>query len=167
MKRGCRLLVLLVVFCFVASSCGRKERFARDILLELCETAGDLPTGEIYHAAAEEGESGYLSSEMIESLYGEEGKGIFEETLKDYAVYLSSFAVPCEIAVLHTYSATDAHRVAAMCFSRADEIQVALHRTEWERMGESIEVVVRGRWVVMIVTEANEEVKAQALRQIR
>ena len=167
MKRAGRLLALVLSIGLLVSSCGRREATAWEILLSLCETAGELPTGEIYHAAAEEGARGYLSPEMIESLYGEEGKEVFGELLLDYAIYLSSFAAPYEIAVLRAHSTTDAHRVAELCLSRADELQVALHRTEWETLGSSIEVVVRGRWVVMLVTDSNESLKESAVRAVR
>ncbi len=167
MKRAGGVLALVLSICLLASSCGRKEQTAWEILLSLCETAGELPTGEIYHAAAEEGARGYLSPEMIESLYGEEGREIFGELIPDYAIYLSSFAAPYEIAVLHTYSATDAHRVAELCLARADELQVALHRTEWENLGSSIRVVVRGKWVVMMVTDSNEMLEEKAVRLVR
>ncbi len=163
-----RVWVVMMVCCLFLSSCGREEKSAEEILGTLCEVAGELPDGEIYRLSAEEGEDGYLSAELFGSLYGEDGKELFSSgILEDCAIYLSSFEAPYEIAVFRAYSRSDADSVAALCLTRADELQVALHRTEWESLASSAHVVVRGRWVVFLVTDNQEEAEARALRLLR
>ena len=169
MRRIWRFLALGLAMALFLASCGRRgEKSAEEILREICEAAGELPEGAIYRLAAEEGEADYLSPQLVHSLYGEEGDEILaSKILADAALYLSSFASPYEIAVFHTYSRSDADSVAAMCLSRADELQVARHRTEWESLVSSLRIVVRGRWVVVLVTDNQEEAEAEVLRLLR
>lgn len=159
-------LVLLCASFLLCTSCGQEEIDTEEILTRLLEVSGETPRGEIYRAGAEEGSSAYLSPSLREAMYGAEGEELFS-SLEGYSIYLSSFAVPCEIAVFSTRSASDAQLIAAMCLGRADTLRVLLRQTEFRDMTESIRVVCRGRLVIMGLVEDSEEFEEHALRLAR
>ena len=88
----------MICLCLCAVSCNQKNNTAEDILGGIMKEMENLPKGRIYHAQAEEGDSGYMSAELLQSLYGERGSDLKSKT-SDYAIYLSSFASPCEVGV--------------------------------------------------------------------
>ena len=83
---------------------------------------------------------------MLRSMYGEDAESVFA-TLSDYAIYMSSFAEPYEIAVLLCYSNTDAIRAERMCRERADILAVAFRRTEYHELYKNIRVNRKGKRV--------------------
>ncbi len=162
-----RLLVgLLCVPFLLFCSCERKSADTAELLSALMEGAGELPQGRIYQGDAEEGSDAYLSPSLREAMYGAESKEIFS-LMEGYSIYLSSFAAPFEIAVFRVYSASDAETVAAMCLGRADELRVLLRQTELRELGESVRILLRGRTVIMGVTEDADAFEREALRLTR
>ena len=124
---------------------------------------GELPDGVLYDSAAEEGSDGYCSVSLRQSLYGEAAEETFA-LVEEYAVYVSSFILPIEMAVFRCYSATDAHRVEAMCLNRGETLRIALRGTELEALSDSVRILCRGRYVVMILAENAEVVEDTALK---
>ncbi len=148
------------------AACKRQELGAEDILYELKAECAELPQGRVYLSGAEEGEDSFLSPSLIRSLYGEEGEENLART-EEYAIYLSSFAAPYEIAVFQCYSSQDADRIVALCLSRSDEIRVGLRETTYEKLSDCVRIVSKGRYVVMMITEESETLQQKALRLIR
>lgn len=107
---------------------------------------GELPDGELYRSGVGEGEEGFLPPDLRDAMYGEDAEGLFL-LIESYAIYLSSFAEPCELAVFCAYSANDADRLAAMCLSRIDTLRTALRGTPMEAACERAEVTCKGRVV--------------------
>lgn len=137
-------LCIALVFCF--ASC--KERMsAEDTLYRICADS-ELPSGETYLKSSEEGSIGYLDGNMITSLYGKEGRTAFA-LLEDYAIYLSSFAEPYEIAVFRCYSRSDTDTIAKLCLSRIEELRVILRDTEYFVLVDRASVTVKGKTVIM------------------
>lgn len=159
------IILLLCAVCTFGISCGRERMSAEEILWELNGLCEEAPAGAHYLSGTEEGDEAYLSPTVRDALYGEESEEIFQR-VEEYAVYLSSFAAPYEIAVFRCYSATDANRVAAMCLERADQLRVALHGTGWEALADTIQVACQGRYVVMSMTDQPKTVQKEALRLI-
>ena len=157
----CGMLCVVCFYCL--SSCSASERSAEEILFALCDEAGTLPAGEIYRMGAEEGSEGYLPPSLRDVLYGEEAAELFC-LMEDYALYLSSFAAPREIAVFRLRSASDAERVAAMCLRRADTLQVLLHSTAFWELTDSVRVICKGKTVIMGLTDQPDEWERAALR---
>ena len=141
-------LCLGMVLCICLTACGKQPVSAETLLLELMAEYESLPDGVIYRSGAEEGEAGYPSPELMESLYGANAAEVLE-LVEDYAIYLSSFAMPIELAVFRCYSATDAHQVEAMCLNRREALRVALRGTELEELSDSLQVQCKGRLIVM------------------
>lgn len=140
------LIIICLALIFCVASCGARES-AEDILYSICAEA-ELPSGVTYLRGAAEGSAGYLDAGVIESLYGEDGEAAFL-LLEDYAIYLSSFAVPYEVAVLECYSASDTERVAELCLERIDVLKVILRDTEYFDVMQRASVKIKGRTVVM------------------
>lgn len=157
---------IAVLLCLCLIACEGQEAGVAEVLAELTEVCETLPDGEIYRSGAEEGSEGYLSPYLAESLYGENVGALFD-TVEEYAIYLSSFVVPIEIAVFRCYSATDAHQIEAMCLNRGEALRVALRGTEFEALSDSLRVLCRGRYVVMLLGEDPEKMEEKALALIR
>ncbi len=145
MKNAVLIFICLALILCV-SSCGERES-AEDILYRICADS-ELPSGETYLRGAEEGSAGYLDASVIKSLYGEDGEAAFL-LLEDYAIYLSSFAAPCEVAVLVCYSASDTECVAELCLERIETLKVILRDTEFFDVMQRASVTIKGRTVVM------------------
>ena len=143
----CVWLTVSLVACSTGSG-----RSAEDILYEICNDM-ELPAGSTYLSAAEEGSEKYLSDHLIESLYGKKAKEENFSLIEDYAIYLSSFAAPYEVAIFKCFSSSDTDTVASMCLQRADVLAVVLRDTGFSYLSERVNVTVRGHFVVMLVAE--------------
>ncbi|MBQ7383952.1 MAG: hypothetical protein IJV72_04085 [Clostridia bacterium] len=147
--RGLFCLALIFSVCLL-NACSRHNRGAEDILYEICASLS-LPAGQTYLAHTEEGGEHYLSSDTAQSLYGAESVENTFPLIEDYAIYISSFAEPCEIAVFSCYSRSDTDTVSAMCLARADEIAVLLKGSEGEY--PSAEITTYKKYIVMLLCE--------------
>ena len=140
------LIILSLSILFGAVSCRQSER-AEDMLYRIC-TELELPSGETYLKSAEEGSAGYLDQSMINTLYGKEGASVFL-LIEDYAIYISSFAVPYEVAVFKCYSRSDSDSVAELCLERIETLKVILRDSEHFELVQRARVEIKGRYVVM------------------
>ena len=164
MLRRCGILFLCIV-CLICSSCGGQRR-SEELLSSLLEVSGELPEGEIYRSEAEVGGEGYLPPTVREVLYGAEAEELFS-LLENYAIYVSSFASPCEIGVFVARSASDAPRIAAMCLERRDTVSVLLRQMGMGDRMEAIRIVHKGKTVIMGLTDKPDAFERAALRLAR
>ena len=149
MKKWVAFLVLLGV-CWSSLGCRQvTPRGADEILCDYMARQDSLPAGVIYRAGAAEGEDGYFSAQMMARMYGEEADIRCFSLVEDYAIYLSSFAEPCEIAVLRCYAKSDCDRIAEMCLARIETLRIALVGTPYRARADAASVVVEGNLVVM------------------
>ena len=144
-------MLCLCMLSFTAS-CAKKNNTAEELLGGIMNDIGDLPNGKVYLTSAEEGEGGYLSPELADSLYGEGAQNKLA-LVKDYAIYISSFAAPCEIAVFICYSSSDAIKIEQMCRQRADVLLVAHRETDLCDLNLRPTVVRKGRTVAFAMTD--------------
>ena len=68
-----RTILLLCLVTALLVSCGGREAEALPLLEALMESCGELPAGQIYCQAAEEGMPSYLSDSRKLTLYGIDG----------------------------------------------------------------------------------------------
>ena len=141
------LLVCMALSFFGCRQADPKEAIV--LLGEYMAKSDSLPAGEIYHAGLTEGEKGYFSEQMMERMYGEDADTRFFSLVEDYALYLSSFAEPCEIAVLRCYSQSDTDRLAEMCLERIEQLRISLTGTPYRTRADAATVHIEGRVVVM------------------
>lgn len=162
------LLVAATLTCLPLGGCGRREERigAAERLAELREACAPLPDGTVYRSGAEEGEAAYLSPSLRDTLYGTHAEAVFAH-ITDYAVYLSSFATPTELAVFCCDSVGSARQAESLCRERADTLRIALRGTAFETMSDGASVVCRGKTVIMTLTESPEEAREAALRLLR
>ena len=144
-------LVICLGLCLFAVSCAEKSDTAEELLGGIMDELGNLPRGKIYYTGAEEGSDSYLSADMIDSLYGEDGAHALGY-IKNVAVYLSSFAEPCEISVFVCYSSSDALKIERMCRERADVLLAAMRESDICDPQLQSAVVRKGRRVVLAMT---------------
>lgn len=145
-----RLLLLFLVLCLALCSCDKESVEADNVLNNIIENEKALPVGQIYRKGAEEGKDDYLSGNMIGILYGVKAESEYFSMLEDYAIYLSSFAKPFEVAVFKCYSKSDVDSISKLCFLRGDIIKSLINH---EKGNEdiSVKVISKGRYVCMYV----------------
>lgn len=143
------LLGLAVLLCVLSCSCSREEKSTAVLLGEEMARMENLPQGEIYRSDAAEGEVGYLSERLAATLYGESAVTNCFPLLEEYAIYLSSFAEPCEIAIFRCYARSDADRIAEMCLTRIEQMRIMLAGTDFRIRVDGATVRVDGRLVTM------------------
>lgn len=148
------LIIILIIGIALFNGCAARDSSAQEILSRICLSLS-LPAGRIYLCGADEGSENFLSPDTACVMYGKEAENDLKLT-DDFAIYLSSFALPCEVAVFRCYSSSDTDTVAAMCLERADMIKVLLKDTGAAELCEGAEVVVCGHYVVMFVTDTPE-----------
>ena len=141
-------IILLILILSIFTSCEDK-RTPEDILFNITKDISTLPEGKVYLGRAEEGSAAYLSPMMISALYGE-GAVSYEFTfIEDFAVYISSFAKPCEVAVYKCYSASDTDLIASMCLSRIENLKTVLAGTSFSESILNASVEISGRFVIV------------------
>lgn len=140
-------LALCAVFLCACATDGGSGKGAGEVLGDLMAQSGSLPVGVIYSKSAGEGTDGHFSPKLARTMYGERAEELLSLT-EDFAIYVSSFGIPAEIAVFKCYSRSDAERIGAMCLSRAESVRVLLRSTEWRGLADGASVRVDGRWVI-------------------
>ena len=141
--------VLILMLCVLSCSCAKEGKSASLLLEERLARIENLPQGEIYRSDAAEGEAGYFSERLRRTVYGERDAEHCFGLIEDYAIYLCSFAEPCELAVFRCYAASDADRVAEMCLSRIEYLRIVLAGTDFRARADRATVTVDGRVVIM------------------
>ena len=157
-------IVTVLLLCALLGSCARAQTPCCDILNGIMYSRDDLPEGKIYISGEEEASEHYLSPQLMRTMYGEDAEELFG-LLEEYAIYISSFASPCEIAIFKCYSSSDAHRIDTMCRSRIDDLRVALHATEFEELCNSAITETYGRYVIMTISKDANAIGEEATRQ--
>ena len=145
------LLGLVLLLCILTCACSHEERGTDALLGEQMARTENLPMGEIYRSDAIEGECGYFSERLAATTYGEGAVMHCFPLIEEYAIYLSSFPEPCEIAVFRCYEASDADRIAEMCLSRIEQMRIVLAGTTFRARADNATVRVEGRLVIMQV----------------
>ena len=146
MKRSVCLLLLLSLL--LLPSCSRNERSAEDVFSAISEKLPTLSFGKLYLSGRTAGDATFMSPALFESLFGVDAPPLVEE----YAIYLSSFALPCEVAVFKCFSPSDTSRIERACLSRLDLLRRNFKGTEQESAIDSAYLTKKGRFVVFIVS---------------
>lgn len=143
-------VLLLLAQALALTSCADNDKPCEDILYEICDDL-KLPAGQTYLCGAEVGGEKYLSENTACTLYGEWAEELFGFA-EDYALYISEFALPSEIAVFRCFSSKDAEGAERICLERADILNVLLRETNMSQKGGAV-VISKGKYVVMILTD--------------
>lgn len=150
MKRFFVFMISLIFVCTCLLSCGNESTSAEEMLSSVMAKSKGLPAGEIYFKGAFEGEKGYFSQSLCESMYGGDAYSMLT-FVEDYAIYMSSMQAPYEIAIFKCFSSTDTEKIGTLCLERAEILRVLLGKTEWRELVDSASVRVSGRTVIMTV----------------
>ena len=145
-------VVLILAFCLNISSCQRVNKPCARMLEEIMSDTEMLPAGNVYSSQCEMGSDRYFPDSMRKTMYGEDSDRWFS-LMEEYALFVSSSGIPCEIAVFKCYSATDARSVEFMCLNRAELLRTALRGTGFSELCDRIYVEREGRLVLFIMEE--------------
>ena len=146
-----RWLVLCLASLLCLCSCAQEQRRAGVILGEYLAEQEGLPQGEIYYSGLSEGEAGHFSDRLAILMYGERAVRQTFPLIEEYAIFLCSFAEPCEIAVFRCYEKSDADRVAEMCLERVEQMRILLGGTDFRTRADRATVTVEGCLVTMLL----------------
>ena len=154
MKPFVWFLSLFLLLSSLPSCAPRREAWE---ILEERMAQHAFPSGICYRSDANEGENAYVSPSLLASLYGADASLRIAKLTESYAIYLSSFAIPCELAVFRVYSRSDSHIILAMCLERLDQLRVLLRHTEHAARLEEATVTADGYYVIMEIPPATLE----------
>ena len=145
--------------------CGmREDKGAAATVSELLTLCGEYPAGVLYQKGAEEGEESYLSSERFDLLFGEGSAEVYLPLVEDYALYLSSFATPFEVAFFRCYTRSDATRLGTMLLARSDALKLLLREVgAYEAYGEIYVAVVQSTAALVMSKDLPAKGKAEAV----
>ena len=141
----------ILLLLFLLPSC-KDTKSAEDVLFNITKDFDDLPDGSVYLSSAEEGSQKFLSVSMINSLYHDDASKYEFSLIEEYAIYISNFAKPCEIAVYKCYSSSDTDLIATMCLRRIEKLRAMLAGTSFCEIIDSADVEVKGHFVIVTMT---------------
>lgn len=146
------LCVCLALMCLLGG-CGRKgEKTAAEVVAAILPLCGETPTGVWYRSGAERGQEDYISATDFDLLYGEGSAEEYGPFVREYSIYLSSFAEPFEVAVFRCYEKSDADRVGGMLLRRSDRLKVFLREIgRYETDRECICVTVVEEYAILVM----------------
>ena len=165
---ACAILCLLLV-SFCISGCSRRAD-PEEVILSMLECERALGEGRIYSLAAGKESDGYLSGEMLLSLYG------FDRELSglvDGAICLSPFYYPFELAVFVCESTLCAEDIALAFNNRLALLEknavfaapfCQMSPEEYRAYIKDAEVIISGRYVVLIIASDTAAVKRAFLQ---
>ena len=142
------ICILLLLSLLLLPSCARNERSAEDIFFDVCEKLPPLSFGKLYLSDRSAGDAAFMSPALFESLFGADVSPLVEE----YAIYLSSFAFPCEVAIFKCFSPSETSLVERACLSRLDLLRRYFKDTEHASTVDSAYVMKKGLFVIFIVS---------------
>ena len=151
-KYFCFLLALVMM---VLCSCSADEISVREIISSMSAADKGAPAGKIYLSNAELGEDEYLSDSLRLALFGMAKEGL--ERTDSFAIRLSHIRSPYEYAVFKAKTVDDTDEIAKMLRARIDSAHsLAKREGENEGITDSAEIIVRGRFVFLLMTDDNE-----------
>ncbi len=151
MKHFCRFFFLsFFSLCLIAC---RAPAQASEILHAMIDSQPNLPAGTTYRKDASLGEDGHVDNELLSVLYGNGTLPPEFEFINDFAIHLSSFAEPYELAVFHCVSERDAYDVARMCLKRTQRLAISCRETEFTTLVDNAQVTIRGKYVLIAVCD--------------
>ena len=90
----------------------------------------------------------YLTDAFMNTVLRKAPKDSFRRPL--YAIYLSGFAEPYEIAVFHCRAESDTDKLYAICSERIDQLKVLLLQTSYAGFADTAQICIHGKYVIMI-----------------
>lgn len=156
-------VIIVLIIVMSAVSCMANNKPCMEILNEIVDDVERLPAGKIYRSGSEAGGEGFYTEGMRKTMYGEDSERYFS-LMEEYALFVSSSGVPCEIAVFKCYSATDARGVEFMCRNRAQLLSVALNGTGFATLCDRIIIIREGRYVLFVMAEGYRENPQRLIR---
>lgn len=148
-KISCVLLIILLVSF---SACKKAEPSTEELLSSITNEMPSLSYGTIYLSTADEGTRHYMSSALFSVLYGD-GSEAPRSLIEEFAIYLSSFQLPCEVAVFKCYSPSDTERIEKMCLMRLSSLKKHFKATPHESVAEQATIIKKGSFVIMALSK--------------
>lgn len=158
MKRMSCIAITIILLLF--TSCSNKSLSAEEILSDVCPDL-NLSAGHLYLSNSEEGSEHYMSPALFSVIFGKE----IPEAVKEYAVFVSSFDVPFEIAVFKCYSSSSCDEVERLCLSRLDDLKRFYKDSEHSYILNDAFVIHDGNFAIMVVSESEKDI-CSALKRI-
>lgn len=149
-----KYICLLLLFSLVLlPSCSAKDPSAMEIFSSITEKLPSLPRGSLYISGRAAGDEHYMSPALFSAVFDKKLLSYVEE----YVIYLSSFSLPCEIAVFKCYSSFDRKVVERACMRRLDHLRSYFGSTEHQSTLSSPIIESSGRTVIFIISPHAED----------
>lgn len=135
------------------TSCSNKSLSAEDVLNDVCPDL-NLSAGHLYLSGSEEGSEHHMSPALFSVMFGRETP----EVVKEYALFVSSFNVPFEIAVFKCYSSSSCDEIEKLCLSRIDHLKRFYKNSEYSYILDNAFVMCDGNFTIMAVSENEKDI---------
>ena len=160
----CIILLLLIVIPL--SSCAQGTS-VREIISAMSATDLSAPAGKIYLSDAVLGEDEYISSSLRLALFGESAKVL--DMADSFAIRLALVRSPYEYAVIKAKSTDGTDEIAKILAYRIDAARTLANRIgseEEKAIANSAEIYVRGKYVILVMTDDNKSILNSAKKAI-
>lgn len=185
-RRICRSCILVLLLCLPISCTPRSETTALSLVLAMTESAADIPAGDIYllpdstslHALSSiEGSQTAIraaDSALLRAVFGINGIGDNAEELwqctaaiiEDGAMRLSTAASPCEWMAFRCVGRSDTTAVADLLLCRLEILRRQYRGSDDEAMLARAEVVIFGKYVLLVIAPDSKAAVAAAQRAL-
>ena len=157
-------MIFLIVFSF--SSCAQ-ERSVREMISTMSTADPTAPAGKIYLSEAVMGENEYISRSLRLAFFGVQDDKL--EGIDSYAIRLSLVTSPYEYAVVKAKNIDDTEEIAKLLCARIDNARSLAAREkneEYLHITSSAQIYVRGKYVLLLMTNNNESILDAAKKVI-
>ncbi len=158
-------------FCSTKSSCAANfsSKFAKNIptktiVASVISAYPDLPAVLVFYSGAHEYEEGYLSEDMLITLYGDGQEVLGYEGVEECALFIAKGQDMTEFAIFKCYTYASTEKVAEMCRRRLEILK--MNDDSGIEIAESAEIITEGKYVAFIVLPETETA-ARIVRSLR
>ncbi len=168
------VLLFVVVFCLLVTSCSRRPPApAESVLDSMRGVMEEDANGVVRMRGASPDSPMYLTDSLLSALYGEAARGWLDAEdgdaplINDAALFLPAAKIPYELAVFRCSDVRGTMAAAAICRARLDAIRRSWRGSEWVNELENWVVAVEGEYVLLVVASDTDGVLEAARRAIR
>lgn len=162
MKKSIYLIIL--IFSLFLISCSQKDLSAENVLKHTYPDL-NLSSGHLYLSNSTEGSENYMSPALFSVMYSKNQTDGVPKTVEEYAIFVSSFELPFEIAVFRCYSPSSCDEIEKLCLSRLDALKKFYKNSEYSQILNDAFVMRDGKFVIAVISQDQKSI-SDSLKKI-
>ena len=162
-------IILLVATLCSLPACVSSGNTATSVDIVKAITASEigLPAGKLYSSSAREGESGYISESLLNSLFGNGSRPALLDGWIDYAFFMPTSSHPCEFVAILCDTPTTATDTARLLCARLNTIKRVKTDSQYAHYLDNAEVTICRNYVLLIISSDTEAAKKTAISMVK